>query len=294
MSKLIQNRYEFVYLFDVENGNPNGDPDAGNMPRIDPETNHGIVTDVCLKRKVRNYFQILGKDGYDIFIKQRIPLNPLIAEACEETKLETYKKKDGKWDTDQAKKRSQKDIETMQKWLCSKYFDIRAFGGVLSTGPNAGQIRGPIQLSFARSIDPIIPLEVTITRVTDVDKEEGEMGRKHVVPYALYRGEGYISAHFAQQTEFSEDDLKLFWEALINMFEHDHSSARGKMSARKLIIFKHQTALGNAPAHLLFDAIEVKNKVNLDEGEPVRKFQDYKIEVNNDVIPSEVEMIEML
>jgi CRISPR-associated protein Csd2 len=295
MAKSLENRYEFVYFFDVENGNPNGDPDAGNMPRIDPETNHGIVTDVCLKRKVRNYFQILCKDGCDIFVKQRIPLNPRIAEACEANKLETYQKKDGKWDTDKAKGRSQNEINVIQKWLCKKYYDIRAFGGVLSTGPNAGQIRGPIQFGFAKSIDPIIPLEVTITRVTDVDKEEGEMGRKHVVPYGLYRAEGYVSPFFAQHTEFTEDDLSLFWEALKNMFEHDHSAARGKMSARKLFVFKHKTALGNAPAHQLFSSVEVKrDEKRLGKDEPARQFDHYNVIHHKDKMPGNVEVIEML
>lgn len=288
----LKNRYEFVYFFDVENGNPNGDPDAGNFPRIDPETNYGIVTDVCLKRKVRNFFQIKCKKGYDIFVKQRIPLNPLIAEGCEAIGLPTYQNKDGKWDTASAKKRSQADIEKIQLWLCERYFDIRAFGGVLSTGPNAGQIRGPIQLSFSKSIEPIIPREITITRVTDVDKEEGEMGRKAIVPYGLYRTEGYISAHLANQTRFSEQDMELFWDALINMFEHDHSSARGKMSARKLFIFKHSTALGNAPAHKLFDTIEVKHLK--EDKAPSRKFEDYKIIVHKDKVPDTVEIIEKL
>jgi CRISPR-associated protein Csd2 len=304
MSNIINNRYEFVYFFDVENGNPNGDPDAGNLPRIDPETNHGIVTDVCLKRKVRNYFQIQGKDGYDIWIKQRIPLNPLIAEACKANNLPDYKKKGEGWEKDKAKKRPQNEIEILQNWLCKKYFDIRAFGAVMSTGPNAGQIQGPVQLTFSRSIEPIVPLEPTITRVTDVDKEEGEMGRKPYIAYGLYRAEGYISANLAQKTGFSEDDLALFWEALINMFEHDHSAARGKMCARKLIIFKHfgtngteeekkkQAMLGNAQAHKLFELITAKRSG--DTSKPARAFSDYVINVNKPGLPKGITLEEKI
>ena len=258
------------------------------MPRIDPETNHGIVTDVCLKRKVRNYFQMRGGAGYDIFVKSKNPLNPLIAESCRENKLPDYSKGEGKWDNDKAKKRPQSEIQILQKWLCHKYFDIRTFGAVLSTGPNAGQIQGPVQFTFSHSIEPIVPLEFTITRVTDVDKEEGEMGRKNFVPYGLYRSEGYISANFAQKTGFSEDDLSLFWQSLENMFEHDHSAARGKMCARKLVVFKHKDALGNAPSHKLFDLV----KVTPDHGDgPARKFEDYKVEVAGKA-PEGVEIIE--
>ena len=233
----IKNRYDFVYLFDVTNGNPNGDPDAGNMPRMDPETNQGLVSDVCLKRKVRNYVQLIGKEGCGIFVQEKRPLNPLIAEACAATGQPDHRKNTGGWDTQRAKTRSQVDIATLQAWLCAKYFDVRTFGAVMSTGPNAGQIRGPVQFTFARSIEPILPLEQAITRVTDVDKEEGEMGRKHIVPYGLYRSHGYVSACLAGRAGkvggFSEEDLQILWAALEQMFEHDRSAARGEMSARR-------------------------------------------------------------
>jgi len=234
------NRYDFVYLFDVKDANPNGDPDAGNLPRIDPETGEGLVTDVCLKRKIRNYVLFAkGKEfGFNIFIQEKKPLNPLIAEACKENNLPDFNKGPGKWDNDQAKKRPSNDIKVLQKWLCKQYYDIRTFGAVMSTGPNAGQLRGPVQLSFARSKDPIVSSEHGITRVTDVDKEEGEMGRKYTVPYALYRAHGFVNPFLAEQTGFGEKDLDLLWEALLNTFQFDQSAARpaGSMATRKLII----------------------------------------------------------
>jgi CRISPR-associated protein Csd2 len=290
---IIQNRYEFVYLFDVLNGNPNGDPDAGNQPRLEPETNRGIVTDVCLKRKVRNYVHMLKKDKASIFIQERTPLNPRIAEAFEKNDLESYRKPKGGWDTQKAKGRGNDEIRTAQSWLCENYYDVRAFGGVMSTGPNAGQIRGPIQMTFATSIDPILPLEISITRVTDVDKEEGEMGRKHIVPYGLYRAHGFISAYLAERTGFSEEDLSLFWQALGSMFEHDRSAARGEMAARRLIVFKHKDKLGNAPAHKLFEAVKV---APIDGAKPARSFVDYndRIVVDTAAIPAGVEALEML
>ena len=288
---IIQNRYDFVYLFDVTNGNPNGDPDAGNLPRLDPETNHGLVSDVCLKRKVRNYVHMLGRDNHEIFIQERRPLNPLIAEACKQTKQVDYKKSSG-WDTQQAKRRSQRDISTLQSWLCEKYFDIRTFGAVMSTGPNAGQVRGPVQLAFARSVEPILPLEQTITRVTDVDNEEGEMGRKHIVPYGLYRAHGYVSAGFAARTGFSESDVELLWTALENMFEHDRSSARGEMAARRLVLFKHDSVLGNAPAHRLFERLTVKRVSDGSEDlPPARVFSDYEMHLDQSDLPDGVTTI---
>lgn len=256
----LNHRYDFVLLFDVKDGNPNGDPDAGNLPRLDAETGHGLVTDVCLKRKVRDYVAMTGKEGQDIFVRSKVPLNPRIAEACTATGKETYAKSDGKWDTDKAKRRSQADIREIQKWLCARYFDIRTFGAVMSTGPNAGQLRGPVQMTFSRSIDPIVPLEHTITRVTDVDKEEGEMGRKHTVSYGLYRAHGFVSSFLAKQTGFSDADLELFFKALEQMFEHDRSAARGQMATRGLYVFKHASELGNAPAHALFDRLTVTRK----------------------------------
>lgn len=245
----IKNRYEFVILFDVENGNPNGDPDAGNMPRIDPETGHGLVTDVCLKRKIRNYVETVMEDvpGYRIYVKDNVPLNRNDAEACsyigvDPAKLKEAKKKDAKLD------------EKLRDFMCSNFYDIRTFGAVMTTFVkgtlNCGQVRGPVQLGFARSVDPIMPQEVTITRVAitteaDAEKKGTEMGRKYIVPYGLYRAEGYISANLARKTTgFSEQDLELLWQAILNMFELDHSAALGKMAVRKLIVFKHDSELG--------------------------------------------------
>ena len=249
MSEAIQNRYEFVYLFDVANGNPNGDPDAGNMPRIDPETNYGLVTDVCLKRKIRNYAELLKNNQapFEIYIREKAILNQTHARAHQaigaEDKGETKKRKG-----------SGEEVEKARAWMCKNFYDVRTFGAVMSTGVNCGQVRGPVQINFARSIDPIVPVEVTITRMAVATEKEAEqqggdnrtMGRKHIVPYALYRCEGYISAGLAAQTGFSGDDLSLLWEALANMFDHDHSAARGKMSARKLIVFRHDSKIGRA------------------------------------------------
>lgn len=282
----ISNRYEFVLLYDVENGNPNGDPDAGNMPRIDPETGYGIVTDVCLKRKIRNYAELVKGDatGYRIYVKEGTPLNKNHEEAYIEVGL-----------TPGDKKVKSEDVQKAQKWMCANFFDVRTFGAVMSTGDNCGQVRGPVQINFSRSIDPIIQQEVTITRqtVTKIEDAEKErtMGRKHIVPYGLYRVEGYVSAKLANDaskgTGFSEEDLALLWEALINMFEHDRSAARGKMAARKLVIFKHESDLGNAPAHKLFELVKVSKKA---EANPPRQFADYDISVGD--APAGVTMIE--
>jgi len=268
MSEAIKNRYEFVYLFDVENGNPNGDPDAGNMPRIDPETSYGIVTDVCLKRKVRNYVEITkeSRPPYDIYIQEKAILTNKQAQAYEALKDDGAKGGD--------------KVEKARRWMCDNFFDIRTFGAVMSLKEsNCGQVRGPVQINFARSIDVVSPREITITRMAvatekEAQSQEGDnrtMGRKHIVPYALYRVEGYISAHLAEQTGFTEDDLKLLWDALMNMFDHDHSAARGKMNARKLIVFKHDGKLGNAPAHKLFDLVNVLPC----DGKPPRGYEDY-------------------
>lgn len=302
-SREVKHRYDFVYLFDVTNGNPNGDPDAGNMPRMDPETNQGLVSDVCLKRKIRNYIQLLAKEGCEIFIQERRPLNPLIAQACKEKGQPDYRS-GNRWDTQKAKKRSQADIGILQEWLCTKYFDIRAFGAVMSTGPNAGQVRGPVQMTFARSIEPILPLEQAITRVTDVDEEEGEMGRKNIVPYGLYRAHGYVSACLAgaagRGTGFSENDLELLWTALAQMFEHDRSAARGEMSAQRLILFEHDSTLGNAPAHKLFDRVTVNRVFKGNEHAachdarrlpPARSFSDYAVHIDENSLPEGVEII---
>lgn len=287
----MNNRYDFVYLFDCKDGNPNGDPDAANAPRIDPQDMRGLVSDVCLKRKIRDYVLKVGGAGHDIFVQTKSPLNPRIAEVCKEAELPDFKKGDGKWDTDKAKGRSQKDIRTLQSLLCKRYYDVRTFGAVMSTGPNAGQIRGPVQITFSRSIDAILPLDLCITRVTDTDKEEGEMGRKNLIPYGLYRCHGFISAHLAEQTGFSDDDLALFWQSLTQMFDHDRSASRGTMSPQKLVVFKHQTKLGNAPAHKLFERVTVQRNSGVDAP---RSFGDYTVTINHDGLPTGVELLELL
>lgn len=285
------NRYDFIYLFDVLDANPNGDPDAGNLPRIDPETGQGLVTDVCIKRKIRNFVHDTAcDDKHQIFIQSRRPLNPLIAESCIATGLADFKKPDGKWDKEKAKKRSQSDIRIAQAWLCDRYFDIRSFGGVLSTGPNAGQIRGPVQLSFSRSIDRIVTLEHTITRLTDVDEEEGEMGRKFTVPYALYRAHGFINPFLAAQTGFSDADRELLFKALENAFQFDQSAARpaGSMNPRGLLVFEHNSELGAAPSHKLFEAVTIARKP---EVEVPRSFADYEVKIDESAIPAGVTLI---
>jgi len=287
----MNNRYDFVYLYDCKDGNPNGDPDAANSPRIDPQDMHGLVSDVCLKRKIRDYVLKIGGVGHDVFVQTKSPLNPRIAEACKEAELPDFKKGDGKWDTDKAKGRSQKDIRTLQALLCKRYYDVRTFGAVMSTGPNAGQIRGPVQVTFSRSIDAILPLDLCITRVTDTDKEEGEMGRKNLIPYGLYRCHGFISAHLAEQTGFNEDDLALFWQALSQMFDHDRSASRGTMAPQKLVVFKHQSMLGNAPAHKLFERVTVKRKESVDVP---RTFSDYDFAVDKAGLPAEITLKELL
>ena len=303
MGEAIKNRYEFVILFDVENGNPNGDPDAGNMPRIDPESGLGIVTDVCLKRKIRNYVETVKEDekGYKIYIKEDMPLNRSDREACESLGVEET---DDKKVTEALKKLKRSDPkadEKLRDYMCDNFFDIRTFGAVMTTfvkaALNCGQVRGPVQLGFARSIDPIVSQEVTITRVAittekDAENKSTEMGRKSIVPYGLYRVEGYISANLARKvTGFSEEDLELLWEAIINMFEHDHSAARGKMAVRELIVFKHSKELGDCPAYKLFDAVEVKRKEGVIYP---RKYQDYIVNIHEDKIPDSVEMKRMI
>ena len=276
----IQNRYEFVYFFDVTNGNPNGDPDAGNMPRLDPESSKGLVTDVCLKRKIRNFVEISSENeaGYEIYVKEKSVLNLQNKRAYEALGIEPNTK-EKKLPKDEAKAR---DITA---WMCKNFFDIRTFGAVMTTEVNSGQVRGAVQLAFAQSIDPIVPLEVSITRMAvtnekDLEKER-TMGRKYIVPYALYRVHGFISANLAAKTGFSDDDLAKLWQALTLMFEHDRSAARGEMAARKLIVFKHDSALGSQPAHKLFDAVKVE-RVNGESGTPASGFDDYKISVVSD------------
>ena len=282
MSTPIKNRYDFVILFDVENGNPNGNPDAGNMPRIDPETGYGLVTDVCLKRKIRNYVEDLKEEapGYRIYVKEGVPLNRSDAEALTAVGISG--------DLKAAKKSDPGIDKKLRDFMCSNFYDIRTFGAVMTTfvkgALNCGQVRGPVQLNFARSIDPIVPQEVTITRVAitteaDAEKKGTEMGRKHIVPYALYRAEGYVSANLARKTTgFSEDDLQLLWQAILNMFENDHSAARGKMAVRELIVFKHDSELGNAPAYKLFEKVQVEKRV-----EVPRQYGDYNVSVSDDL-----------
>ena len=303
MSEVIKNRYEFVVLFDVENGNPNGDPDAGNMPRIDPESGLGLVTDVCIKRKIRNYIETVKEEekGYKIYIKEDAPLNRSDREACRELGIEETENKKV---TEALKKLKKTDLDAdvkLRDYMCENFYDIRTFGAVMTTfvkaSLNCGQVRGPVQIGFARSIDPIISQEVTITRVAittekDAENKSTEMGRKSIVPYGLYRVEGYISANLARKvTGFSEDDLELLWDALINMFENDHSAARGKMSVRELIVFKHSKELGDCPAYKLFDAVEVTKKENV---EYPRKYQDYTVEIHSEAIPDSVEVKRMI
>lgn len=278
------NRIDFVYIFDVQDGNPNGDPDAGNLPRVDAETGMGLVTDVCLKRKVRNYVQVAKscENGYDIFIKEKAVLNTLIDKAHEEESVKAAKDKTS----------AARDV------MCKSYYDIRTFGAVMSTGKNAGQVRGPIQLTFARSVDKIVASEHSITRMAVATEKEAEkqggdnrtMGRKATVPYGLYVCHGFVSANLAKQTGFSEDDLDLFWDALKNMFDADRSAARGLMSAQKLIVFKHNSVLGNAPANKLFERVKVEKTC---ECAP-RSFEDYKVTIDKNNLPEGVSVEEMI
>ena len=292
MADVISNRYDFVILFDVENGNPNGDPDAGNMPRIDPETGLGLVTDVCIKRKIRNYVEMVKEDdpNYGIYIKESVPLNRSDATAYAELGVTDVKK---------AKKDDPELDRKIRDFMCRHFYDIRTFGAVMTTfvkaALNCGQVRGPVQLGFARSVDPIVPQEVTITRVAitteaDAERKGTEMGRKYIVPYGLYRAEGFVSANLARKTTgFSEDDLALLWQAIIHMFDEDRSAARGKMAVRELIVFKHSNELGDAPAHKLFDAVRVQKTVDVP-----RRYQDYEVSVDGAAIPEGVTCTRMI
>jgi len=314
----LANRYDFVFLFDVTNGNPNGDPDAGNLPRLDPETNKGLVTDVSLKRKIRNYAELAkaGEPGFSIYVQEGSILNEKHREAYTAIRPDKGKvageKKLNPQNDEEAKK--------LTRFMCKNFFDVRTFGAVMSTNINCGQVRGPVQLSFANSIEPIMPLEISITRmaatnekekaerekVTEGDerRENRTMGRKHIVPYGLYRAHGFISAKLAERTGFSQTDLAFLWDALANMFEHDHSAARGEMSARKLIVFKHASALGNAPAHALFDRVTVGRVAGeeirlpgdprLDNLPPARHFSDYRVAIDREGLPAEVEILELI
>jgi CRISPR-associated protein Csd2 len=311
------NRYDFVVLFDVTNGNPNGDPDAGNLPRLDPETNQGLVSDVCLKRKIRNYVELAksGEPGFAIYVSEGAILNEKHRQAYAAIRPDKDKV---------AKEKSlnpQNDAEAiaLRRFMCENFFDVRTFGAVMSTGINCGQVRGPVQLSFARSIEPIVPLEISITRMAattekeKAEREKGEgderrenrtMGRKHIVPYGLYRAHGFVSAKLAERTGFSAEDLVFLWDALANMFEHDHSAARGEMAVRGLITFKHASALGNAHAHALFDRVTVGRAAGdeirlpgdprLDNLPPARRFSDYRVEIARDGLPEGVEIIQLV
>ena len=303
MSEPIKNRYDFVVLFDVENGNPNGDPDADNMPRMDPETGYGIVTDVCLKRKIRNYVQTVKEDapGYRIYVKDSVTLNRSDLTAGDELGIHDDLVSIQKASTKEAKavasklKSKDPDIDIkIRNFMCSDFYDIRTFGAVMTTfvkgALNCGQVRGPVQFGFAHSIDPIEPRNITLTRVaitkeSDAENKDTEFGHKYIVPYALYRAEGYVSANLARKTTgFSEDDLQLLWETILNMFENDHSAARGKMAVRELIVFKHSSELGNAPAYKLFDAVTVQRR---DPTTPARSYRDYTVTVS-DALPEGV------
>ncbi len=296
----VENRYDFVLFFDVQNGNPNGDPDAGNLPRMDPETNHGLVSDVSLKRKVRNFVAeaMQGEPGHEIYMAEKAVLNRQHARAYEALGIKPNSKKLPK---------EEEKARQITEWMCRNFYDIRAFGAVMTTDVNAGQVRGPVQMTFARSVEPILPLEISITRSSvtnekDVDKER-TMGRKHIVPYGLYRAHGFVNAPLAARTGFSEDDLKLLWEALCNMFELDRSAARGEMATRKLIIFRHDSKLGNAHAHELFERVKV---LRCHDGEclpagdsrthnwpPARSFADYRIEIDRESLPEGVSILDL-
>lgn len=287
----VSKRYDFVLLFDVADGNPNGDPDAGNLPRVDAETGHGLVTDVCLKRKVRNYV-LTEKDEqppYAIFVREKAILNKSIQKAYEYIGIDLTKAPS---DPADGKKRNKEgngqgtEVDKAREFMCKNYYDIRTFGAVMTTGANAGQVRGPVQITFARSVDPVVALEHSITRMAvtteaDAEKQSGDnrtMGRKFTIPYGLYRTHGFISAALAAQTGFSEEDLELFWEALLKMFEHDRSAARGMMATRGLYIFEHKSKMGNSPAHELFDRITVKKKDGITAP---RSIKDYEISIDD-------------
>lgn len=304
MSNPVQKRYDFVILFDVKDGNPNGDPDAGNLPRVDAETGNGLITDVCLKRKVRNYVGLKNEDKapLSIFVKEKAILNNTIEQAYISLNIDLQKDPADPTDGKKRNKPGQgqgKEVDRAKQFLCQNFFDIRTFGAVLSTGANAGQVRGPVQFTFARSVDPIVSLEHSITRMAvtteaDAEKQGGDnrtMGRKFTVPYGLYLAHGFISAPLANQTGFTEEDLELLWEALEKMFEHDHSAARGLMGTRKLIIFEHSSKMGDAPAQQLFDAVSVKRT---DESRPARSFSDYNVSIDKGKIPQAVNLIERM
>jgi CRISPR-associated protein Csd2 len=287
----MNNRYDFVYLFDCTDGNPNGDPDAANAPRIDPQDMHGLVSDVCLKRKIRNFVLLAkeGAPGYGMFVQQGSILNDRIAEAHKALGHEVDPKSE-------KKKASREQVGAARVEMCKRFYDVRTFGAVMSTGANAGQVRGPVQISFSRSIDPILPLDLSITRMAVTEAKEADspnqtMGRKNLIPYGLYRCHGFISAHLARETGFNDADLQLLWQALQQMFDHDRSASRGTMAPQKLVVFKHASALGNAPAHKLFERVIVKRKSQVDVA---RSFADYDFRITRNNLPSEIEIIDLL
>ncbi len=288
----LNNRYDFVLLFDVKDGNPNGDPDAGNLPRLDAETGHGLMTDVSLKRKVRNFVGLVKGDAspYEIYVKEKAILNKTHERAYESIGKANLLKGDDK------KRKGGDAVNEARDWMCRNFFDIRTFGAVMSTGVNCGQVRGPVQLTFARSVDPIVAQEHSITRMAvateaEADKQGGDnrtMGRKHTVPYGLYVAHGFVSSFLAKQTGFSEDDLALLWQALGQMFEHDRSAARGEMATRGLYVFKHESELGNAPAHALFERFKVQKSIEIP-----RSFSDYSVEMDDTAMPSGVTLTQL-
>lgn len=315
----LSHRFDFVFLFDVSNGNPNGDPDAGNLPRLDPETNQGLVTDVCLKRKIRNYaeFAKAGEQGFAIYVQEGAVLNEKHREAYKAVRPDDPKvtKGDGKLSP-----QSDAELNRLRDFMCKNFFDVRTFGAVMSTGVNCGQVRGPVQLSFARSVEPIVPLEISITRMAATNEAEKKkrdegadddqrtenrtMGRKHIVPYGLYAAHGFVSAKLAERTNFSDADVAFLWDALKNMFEHDRSAARGEMAARKLVAFEHDCALGRAPAHELFERVVVMREnggdpcpigdKRLDNAPPARRYSDYRVTINRENVPQGVTIQELL
>ena len=315
----LSRRYDFAFFFDVTNGNPNGDPDAGNMPRLDPETNLGLVTDVCLKRKIRNYTELVkgGEPGFAIYVRKGSILNDTHRDAYKAVRPDDPKVLSGEG---KLSPKNDSELSKLREFMCRNYFDIRTFGAVMSTGVNCGQVQGPVQLSFARSAEPITPLEISITRMAatnqaqkinvddvsndDVRAENQTIGRKHIVPYGLYRAHGFVSAKFAERTGFSEEDLAFFWEALKGMFEHDRSAARGEMAARRLIVFEHDSALGRAPAYDLFDRVIVDRVSDgdtyvigdrrLENLPPTRRFLDYRVTINREKLPNGVTIHELL
>lgn len=281
----MQNRYDFVFLFDVRDGNPNGDPDAGNLPRVDPETGNGLVTDVCLKRKIRNYVGMVHGEQppHEIYVKEKAVLNRQHDRAWEKVSPQTAK-------ADRKKlPKKEEEAKELTGWMCKNFFDVRAFGAVMTTEVNCGQVRGPVQFAMARSVEPVISQEHAVTRCAvtnekDLDKER-TMGRKFTIPYGLYRAHGFINPNLATQTGFSEEDLQLLWQALSQMFEHDRSAARGEMTTRRLIVFKHNSALGNAPAHKLFELVTISRK---DDAKASRSYDDYEVTVAKDKLPAGV------